>query len=183
MNLDRDMSFKGGRTYLHSTTLFDDLIKLKGSSVGAIDFKFDKRTHQQVRYQLEPPADGVAVATWRDREGVTYVVERGEAITEAVPYDEDGLADRFAFSEQSVALPVDVGGNSLIEAVVAGFKALLQRTVAGKGSKLAFVRLRLSVLPALPLDIRFSRRIGEFYQGDIHAEGKHVGQIFFGEWK
>lgn len=183
MNLDRHMSFKGGRTYLHSTTLFDDLIQLKGLQVGPIDFKFDKRTHQQVRYQPEPPAKGVPVATWRDSGGVTYVVERDEAITDSVPYDEDGLANRFTFTEQSVALPSDLGGNSLIEAVVAGFKALLQRTVAGKASKLAFVRLRLSSLPALPLEIRFTRRIGEFYQGDIHANGKPVGQIFFGEWK
>lgn len=184
MNLDRDMSFKGGRTYLHSTTLFDDLIQLKGPEVGAIDFKFDKRTDHQVRYQTEPPVSGVAlVATWRDREGTTYIVEREEAITDSTSYDEDGLADRFEFTGKSVMLPADVGGNSMIEAVVAGFKALLQRTVAGKTSKLAFVRLRLSSMPGLPLEILFSRRIGEFYQGDIHVSGKPVGQIFFGEWK
>lgn len=184
MNLDREMSFKGGRTYLHSTTVFDDLVRLRNPGAGAIDFRFDRRTDRQVRYQFEPPASGtLPVATWRDQEGTIYIVERGEAITGSVPYDEDGLANRFRFTGQSVTLPVDLDGNSLIEAVVAGFKALLQRTVADKASKLAFVRLRLSRLPTLPLEIRFSRRIGEFYQGDIHAGAEPVGQIFFGEWK
>lgn len=182
--LDREMSFKGGRDYLHSTTLFDDLLQLLGAPGGAIDFKFDKRTGRQVSYQTEQPVPGqVLVASWRDPRGTTFVVERDAAIVRSVAYDEDGLAQRFVFSTDSVALPGDVGGHSMIEAVVAGFKALLQRTVAGKSSKLAFVRLRLQSLPEVPLEIRFARRIGEFYQGDIRADGALVGQIFFGEWR
>lgn len=184
MNLDRSLVFKGARTYLHSTSVFDDLLHLKGGAAGAVDFTFEKRTDRQVRYQSEPPADADAlVATWRDGGGTTtYIVEREAPITDAVAYDEDGLAQSFSFDASSVSLPAEVGGHSLIEALVAGFKALLQRTVAGKDAKLAFVRLRLTRWPGLPLEIRYSRRIGGFYQGDIIAGGKPVGQIFFGEW-
>lgn len=184
MNLDRDLHFKGSRTYLHSTTVFDDLLTLRSPGVKSVDFKFDKRTDRQVRYQSQAPGDDQqrVVASWRDGDGVVYVVERDAAIIESRPYDEGGLARSFAFDGQRVSLPADVGGHSLIEALVAGFKVLLQRTVAGSGAKLAFVRLRLSRIPTLPVDIRFSRRIGEFYQGDITADGQPVGQIFFGEW-
>lgn len=183
MDLDRDLSFKGGRTYLHSTTVFDDILQLKGGAFAGLDFKFDRRTDRQVRYLSQPPPAGTVVATWNDRDGTIHVVERDAAITADVPYDEDGLAARFEFGERQVTLPVDIGGHSLIEAIVAGYKALLQRTVAGSGARLAFVRLRLSHLPGLPLQIRFARRLGDFYQGDILSGEQTVGQIFFGEWR
>ena len=35
------------------------------------------------------------------------------------------------------------------------------------------------MVPQLPLEIRFGRRIGEFYQGDLSRAGKPAGQIFF----
>lgn len=183
MNLDRELSFKGGRKYLHSTTVFDDLLSLRAGDLRSIDFTFDKRTDHQVRYQDTPPtARESLVATWRDADGAVYVVERDALITGSAPYDEDGLAGGFSFGERSVRLPAHAGDNSLIEAIVAGFKALLLRSVAGPGAKLAFVRIRLPRLPVLPVEIRYSRRIGEFYQGDILVDDKPAGQIFFGEW-
>lgn len=183
MDLDRNMAFKGGRTYLHSTTVVDDILQLRQGVDGRVDFKFDKRTARQVRYLSELPAGVEPVATWRDGQGMIYVVERNEPIVLSTAYDEDALAERFVFSDQQVMLVANIGDASFIEAVVAGFKALLQRTVAGKASKLAFVRLRLSRLPGLPVEIHYSRKIGEFFQGDILADGEPVGQIFFGEWR
>jgi hypothetical protein len=184
MNLERNLPFKGGRTYLHSTTVFDDLLQLKGGVAGGLDFKFDRRTDRQVRYQSERPANAATiVASWSDASGTTYVVERDAPITQTAAYDEDGLASGFDIGERQVAIPSQVGGHSLIEAIVAGYKALLKQTVAGSDAKLAFVRLRLSEWPTLPLDIHFTRRIGEFYQGDIRCGGRSVGQIFFGEWR
>lgn len=184
MELDRELAFKGGRTYLHSTTLFDDIVALRGPGVGGIDFRFNHRTGHQVCYQSAPPVgEQVGVGIWRDSLGELHIVERDAAITQREAYDEDGLAAMFAFDGQRVALPAEVGGRSPVEAVVAGFKALLLRTVADADARLAFVRLRLPEVPRLPLDIRFSRRIGEFYQGDLSRAGKPAGQIFFGEWR
>ena len=71
----------------------------------------------------------------------------------------------------------------LNETLVAAFKALLRRGPAGPGAKVAFVRLACSAAPALPLRIVFSRRLGDFFQGDIEASGKPFGRIHFGEWR
>ena len=184
---DRTLCFKGSRQYLHSTTLFDDIVLLRGPDVAGIDFTFKHKTGRQVSYvpagQFDPAAGAVEVASWRDGRGEIRVVERDAAIDCRTDYDEDALARSFAYEAERVTLPAQIGGHSVIEAIVAAFKALLQRTVAGPESKLAFVRIRLSAVPQLPLEVRFSRRIGEFYQGDIRVDGRAVGQIFFGEWR
>lgn len=184
MELDRELAFKGGRTYLHSTTLFDDIVALRGPDIAEIDFRFNHKTGHQVRYQAAPPANGeVGVGVWRDSHGQFHIVERDALVSRREPYDEDGLAATFAFDGQRVELPADVGGNSPIEAIVAGYKALLLRSVTAGTARLAFVRLRLSALPRLPLEIRYSRRIGEFFQGEVRQGGQPFGQIFFGEWQ
>jgi hypothetical protein len=184
MELERDLAFKGGRSYLHSTTLFDDIVALRGPGVREIDFRFNHKTGRQVRYKSAPPTGAeVSVGIWRDNMGEFHIVERDVRITRHEPYDEEGLAATFAFDGRHVVLPADVGGHSTVEAIVAGFKALLLRTAADATARLAFVRLRLRALPQLPLEIRFSRRIGEFYQGDLFQAGQPVGQVFFGEWR
>jgi hypothetical protein len=187
MTADRQLCFKGTRQYLHSTTLFDDLIALRGDAAGPIDFRFEHKTAHQVRYvaadSAEVAALAVQVASWRDARGEIRVLEREAMIGCRTDYDEDGLARSFAYDGNVVAIPADVGGHSAIEAIVAGFKALLLRTVAGRDARLAFVRIRLAAVPQLPLQVRYSRRIGEFYQGDLVGEAGNVGQVFFGEWR
>lgn len=184
MNLDRDLPFRGARNYLQSATLFDDILLLRGDSVKSVDFRFNKKTARQVRYQSVPPEnESASVAVWRDSEATVFVVERDEEIGESVPYDEEALVDRFVFTAAGVEVPSEIGEYTVMEAIVAGFKALLHRTVVTHKPKVVFVRARLSELPALPLEVRYTRRIGEFYQGEICASGKNVGQIFFGEWK
>ncbi|WP_166209748.1 hypothetical protein [Cognatiluteimonas telluris] len=187
MTPDRQLCFKGARQYLHSTTLFDDLLAVRGEAAGPIDFRFEHKTAHQVRY-LEGDApdtggDAVQVASWRDARGQVRVVEREALIDCRTGYDEDGLARSFACDGNVMAIPAEVGEHSAIEAIVAGFKALLLRTVAGPGAKLAFVRIRLAAAPRLPLQVRYNRRIGEFYQGDLVSADGIIGQIFFGEWR
>lgn len=184
MELSRDLSFKGGRNYLHSTTVFDDILALRGRSIRGVDFRFNHKTDRQVCYQSASLAEGqVGVGTWRDDHGAFHIVERDAPITTRVPYDEDGLAANFVYEPGRVALPADVAPYSTIEAIVAGYKQLLLRSVVNLQGRLAFVRLRLPAIPALPLEIRFSRRLGEFYQGDLVKDCRPAGQIFFGEWR
>lgn len=184
MNLDRDLPFRGSRNYLQSATLFDDILLLRGDAVRSVDFKFNKKTDRQVHYQSAPPEiESTSVAIWRDSEATIYVVEREQEIVESVPYDEEALVDRFAFKSTGVELPQDIGDYTMMEAIVAAFKALLHRTVVTDKPKVVFVRARLSQLPDFPVEVRYSRRIGEFYQGEIFSRSKAVGQIFFGEWK
>lgn len=184
MILRPDLPFRGDRNYLQSATLFDDVLEWSGGRPRNIDFVFHKKTDRQVGYETSAPAeDSRLVAKWRDDDKVIFVVESDKPITLREGYDEQALVDRFAFNPDGVAVPADIGDFSVMEAIVAAFKALLHRTVTPHKPKLVFVRVRLQSAPELPLEVRFSRRIGEFYQGDIRAGARPVGQIFFGEWR
>jgi hypothetical protein len=184
MELSRNLSFKGGRNYLAGTTVFDDIVALRGRSIRGIDFRFNHKTDRQVSYQSASPTEGqVSVGTWRDDQEAFHIVERDTPITARVPFDEDDLVKNFVFEPGRVAMPADIAANSTIEAIVAGYKQLLLRSVMNHQAHLAFVRLRLPAVPTLPLEIRFSRRLGEFYQGDLIKDSKPAGQIFFGEWR
>jgi len=182
MRVDREFQFRGDRKYLQSASLFDDLIALRGA-VTNIDFKFHQKSGCQVAYVDEPPAGRALVAEWRDSEGVVYVVERSEPITEATPYDESALVTKFRIDGRTALIPADVMPFTMIEALVAGFKRLLQAVYPEIPRKYVFVRIRLRQLPDGPVEMRYVRDIGSFFQGDITVGGRNVGQIFFGEWR
>lgn len=185
MNPDKNLPFKGGRNYLHSTTVFDDIRTIRGQT-GPVDFAFNHKTDRQVRYQSEPPhGDTTAVATWKDDAGILYVIEQETQMTERVPYDEDGLAATFVYEANppAVSIPADIGPYSRFEAVVAGFKAMLQKYMVKEGTRLAFARIRLQQPLDGSLKIQYGRRIGHFHQGSIGDGTKNFGQVFFGEWQ
>ena len=184
MELEPDFAFRGSRNYLHSTTVMNELLRLRDGAPGGFDFRFDRRTDRRVRFQDHAPVEGEAVVgTWRDASGTVHIVERDGRIERAEPYDEDGLASRLEFGGNAVDLPAALPGYTPVEAIVAAFKALLRRGPAGPDAKVAFVRLACNATPTLPLRITFSRRLGDFYQGDIEAAGKPLGRIHFGEWR
>jgi hypothetical protein len=184
MELDPDFAFRGSRNYLHSTTVMNELLRLHDGAPGGFDFRFDRRSDHQVRFQDHAPAEGeVVVGTWRDATGTVHIVERDARIERAEPYDEDGLASRLEFNGNVVDLPAELPGYTPLEAIVAAFKVLLRRGPAGSDAKMAFVRLACNATPTLPLRITFSRRLGDFFQGDIEAAGKPLGRIHFGEWR
>lgn len=179
-----DFAFRGSRNYLHSTTVMNELLRLRDGAPQGFDFRFDRRTDRQVLFQEEAPSQGqVLVGTWRDATGTVHIVEREGRIGLAEPYDEDGLAGQLAFDGNAVELPAELPGYTAVEAIVAAFKALLRRGPAGPDAKVAFVRLACSAAPQLPLRIAYSRRLGDFFQGDIEAAGKSLGRIHFGEWR
>lgn len=181
MKLDRTFQLRGSRDYLHSASVFDDLLQVRGKNSTHIDLKFHRRTDRQVSYTersegLEP------IAEWSDSNGRLLIVERDEPIVERVPYDEEGLAAQFEIEGRTARIPKDIGSFTRIEAVIAGFKRLLQSVYPDIKRKYVFVRIRLDHCPDAAVEIRYSRDIGAFFQGDISAEGKPVGQIFFGVW-
>lgn len=183
--LDRTFEFRGTRNYLHSTSLFDDLIALRGGGgdVRDVDFRFHHKSGNQVSY-VDAPADGeTVVAEWTDSRGKVFVVERPEPIVRSAPYDEPALGARLAVDGDCIRIPADIGPFTRIEALVAGFKLLLQRRFPETPRNYVFVRSRLRFLPEQAMDVCFARTIGEFFQADIRADGTHVGQIFFGEWR
>lgn len=181
MKLDRNFSFRGTRDYLHSTSLFNDLLQLRGPHATRIDMKFHRRTGRQVSY-VDELAGKEPIAEWSDSGGRLFVIERDERILERVPYDEDGLAGQFEVNGRVTRIPATIAPFTRIEALVAGFKRLLQSVHEDK-RKYAFVRIRLDRCPSTATEICYSRDIGAFFQGDISAEGNAVGQIFFGVWE
>lgn len=181
MKLDRNFPFRGTRNYLHSTSLFNDLLQLRERHATSIDMKFHRRTDRQVSYIDELPGRE-PVAEWSDSGGKLFIVERDEPIVEREPYDEDGLAAQFEVAGRVTRIPAAIVPFTRIEALVAGFKRLL-RSVHQDKRRYAFVRVRLNHCPEAAMEIRYARDIGAFYQGDISADGKVIGQIFFGEWR
>jgi len=94
MKLERTFRFRGRRDYLHSTSLFDDIRKIRGADARNIDMRFHRRTAHQVSYTDTPPsADDTVVAEWSDDAGKLYVIERDDRIHEHESYDEGALAD------------------------------------------------------------------------------------------
>lgn len=185
MRSDRHFTFKAKRDYLHSTSLFDDLIAVRGRSAHQIDFRFSRRTDRQVAYLDTPPGpEDVVVAEWSDADGRLFVVEREEPIHEAVAYDEAALVSKFRIKDRTVDIPAKLDGFSRIDALVAAFKDLLQQvSPLGGNRKHAFVRIRLTHVPDGVASITYARDIGPFFQGDIRENGEIVGQIFFGVWQ
>ena len=185
MRLDRDFTLRGGRNYLHSAAVIDDLLDLRPRARGeGFDFRFEHRTDRQVRYQDDMPENrSELVGTWSDAGGIVHVVSREEPITAASPYDEDGLARHFEFGPDAVRIPAGLAGYTTVEAIIAGFKALLRTGPAGNSAKVVFVRMKCTRLPGLPLRIGFTRKIGGFYQGDLQDDNGNAGQIYYGEWR
>lgn len=181
MKLDRDFPFRGTRDYLHSASVFNDLLQLRGKNATRIDMKFHRRTDRQVSYTDELPVTE-PVAEWSDSRGKLFVIERQERIVERVPYDEDGLAARFEIDGRIVRIPDEIGSFTRMEAIIAGFKRLLQSVYPHVKRKYVFVRVRMDHCPDSAMEIRYSRDIGAFFQGDISADGAPIGQIFFGVW-
>lgn len=184
MKSDRQFRFKAKRDYLHSTSLFDDLVAFRGPSARRIDFRFSRRTDRQVSYiDTRPDEADVVVAEWSDAGGRLYVVEREEAIVGAAAYDEAALVSRLTVQGRTVEVPADLGEFSRIDAMVAAFKHLLQQCSPLDGErKHAFVRIRLDHVPEGPTSITYARDLGAFYQGDIRENGALLGHIFFGIW-
>jgi hypothetical protein len=182
MKVDRTFTFRGSRGYLHSTSVFADLLQLRGADATAIDLKFHRRTAHQVAYTDDPDLAGHAVAEWNDAQGKLFIIERDEPIAKREPYDESRLADMLEVSGRMVRIPASTPGFTRFEALVAGFKRLLETSPAGAQRKYAFVRVRLTQVPEGTMEICYTRDIGAFFQGDISADGVRLGQIFFGEW-
>jgi hypothetical protein len=185
MKLDRTFRLRGNREYLHSTSLFDDILKLRRETAKNIDMKFHRRTTHQVRYiDTRPTSNDVVVADWRDDAGALYVIEREEPILDREPYDEPALARMFTIEGREVRIPKQIQPFTRIEAIVAGFKRLLHecRDIPS-GSQYAFVRVRLRHCPEDAICIDYARNVGAFPQGDISEHGAGMGQIFFGVWQ
>jgi len=182
MKLDRTFRFRGNRNYLHSASVINDLLSLRGENVRNIDLKFHRKTLHQVSYTDESQSAVDPVAEWSDAQGKLYLVEREERISEREPYDEQGLVGLLEADGKTVRIPAQTPNFTRADAIVAAFKHLLQTVYPDVERKYVFVRIRMDYCPSGAMEIRYVRDIGAFFQGDISEDRKAVGQIFFGVW-
>lgn len=184
MKIERRFTFRGERKYLHSTSLLNDLAELRREAADRFDFRFSRKTANQVSYQDAAPGETARlVATWQDRDGSLFVVEGDEPMLEATAYDEAKLMQQVPVDGRTAHIPDDIGTFTRMEALVTAFKHLLQIVNAETPRKYVFVRLRLDRQPKGACSVTYARDIGEFFQGDIREDGAVLGQIFFGAWK
>lgn len=185
MHLDRTFPFRGNRQYLHSASVLDDLLTLRGEQARQVDMKFFHKTTNQVSYVDQLPVQPhVVVAEWQDAGGTIHVVERDEPIRKVVDYDEPSLVTMLELHDKDITIPAATPGFTRAEALIAGFKHLLHHAVyPGIERKYVFVRTRLERCPEGEFDITYAREIGEFFQGNITVGGHPTGQVFFGVWQ
>lgn len=182
--LESSFRFKGGRDYLHSTSVFDAIVDGSGSRPTGIDFVFNRRTAcQPIFYTEIQSRDRQAlIGSWRDSKREIFILEGTTPIFDRVPYDEAAIASRCMISNGTAYAPIEIAGHSFIEICVAAYKKLLQIHLGDSGVKYAFARITVQRIPEIDFEIRYARKIGgEFYQGDIIAN-EPIGRIFFGVW-
>jgi hypothetical protein len=182
--LESDFSFRSGRNYLQSASVFDFIQNHLDYESRDIDFEFAKRTESNCAFLSEAPADPEAViGRYSDQQTRYFIVENANVITRMEEYDDVPVREASQFIERTVTVPGDLAGFSPIEKMIAAYKYLLQSLPGNEQKKFVFARVRLSRIPQGDFTITFKRLVsGHFYQGMIRDGEENLGFILYGEW-
>jgi hypothetical protein len=178
-----EFRFRGERTYLHSSTIFDYLLAQDPNPVG-VDFAFHKMTGRQCRVH-DGPGEGLQdflVATYRSDGLERYLYEGGDGIRSKYPCNESSIAERTHLEGPSAAFPMPpVEGASFIESVVGAYKKLLLALYADLPGKLLFVRVTLDHVPGEgSCGVVHHRKIGQdYFQSRLLHEQQQLGSLIF----
>jgi hypothetical protein len=176
--------FRGTRTYLHSSTVFDYLRGFD-SQPEQIDFTVHKMTGQQCVVLPEPPpARGEPlIATYRSAGLTRFLYETDRAMQGSYPCNEREICQQARFGESagSFAMP-PIPSASYIEAAVGVYKHLLQLVYPQETRKLLFARMTLTYVPADGLcRVEHRRKIGaDFLESRLFHNGRLLGKLIFG---
>ena len=183
MNSQTNFSFRGTRNYLHSTTLFNYLIKLDSESEN-IDFIMHKETNCQCRVVTEREEDNEAtlVATYKSKGMTSYSYETLEKISARSPCNEPKILPFITLSATRACCPLLIPEATFIEIVVAAYKALVSSLPLYENQKLVFARLILDHLPKNQgFVVEHRRSLGNnFFEANILLENQSIGKLIFG---
>ncbi len=112
------LTYKGSRTYVHGTTLYQEIVKgASESGLGTPDGKLRIDLHKQLHRQVnvvylasddahDAPDEAVAgfSLTIGDETVKGWVAPAGDEVTEAVPYDEDEILARAGITDKTISL-------------------------------------------------------------------------------
>ncbi len=189
MQVKTTFPFKGGRTYVHGTSMFDELgefLKSQGCVGAKIDIAFRKMIpNPNCTLEIRPAqADDSVVATISRREGDDLVIclnpEAEMAEPVGIEYDEERIGES-AEIDGSTITSIRPSGYSDVEIMVALCKKLHQTHFAA-GKRWVFSRFK----GRIPLDLgedvelRIVRAVGtRLTCSEVYTAGSKVGEIYF----
>ncbi|MCI5141557.1 MAG: hypothetical protein D3909_07490 [Candidatus Electrothrix sp. ATG1] len=184
------VSLRGERDYIHSTSIFDSIISLRkkdGIELKNIDFSMRRFTNKQCYLTTKGKKkvnEEEIIGDYHDACGAMKILELQEDITERTPYPEHEIIDQCSIHEKKISVPAVISNYTFIEKLIAAYKALLQQLFGASGNFFFFIRLTLDHIPFGPFEITYDRIISsKYYQGTITAQDNKIGLIFFGVQK
>lgn len=182
--VESDFSFRSGRTYLQSATVFDYLLGTLDYVPANIDFEFAKRTENNCYFSTVSPVDiAPLIGRYSDNSQTVFILDSGKPIARMEQYDDLPVLAASTISGREIVVPASLAGFSTVEKIIAGYKYLLKSFPGNNDKKFVFARMKLRRLPAHDITISFKRMVsGNFYQGTILEEDENIGSIIYGEW-
>jgi hypothetical protein len=176
--------FRGSRTYLHSSTIFDYLLTRDPKPVD-IDFAVHKMTDRQCTVSTEPQAagDDMLVATYRSARLTYYLHETEQQIQGSYLCIENEICEHTTFEGATASLVMPpIEGATFIESVVGVYKKLLQVLHPDLTGKLVFARMTVTHVPNDGhCQVQQRRKIGaNYFESRLFHEDTPLGKLIFG---
>ncbi|EDP74917.1 hypothetical protein [Hydrogenivirga sp. 128-5-R1-1] len=185
-----DICFKGDRDYVHSTDLFNELLKVlklrKREDVTYIELNFYRLADKKLYATHTEEEDNKPVALLIYKIGhaeprKVWCYELSEKVDCRKPYDESAIINASEIKPGKTILLEKPSGYTKIEEIVSLNKHLLSSIFRNR--KWLFVKLQLySKLTedAYPLELSVASNIGtSIIKTEIHLGGKFLGYIYF----
>lgn len=176
-------AFRGKRTYLSATTVFDWLLQQLDSPTN-IDFQFHQFTKNQCKVVSKTSLEDQIVATYRSNEEKLYLVDTEVAIDSNYPCNEQLIVGKAKISIESGHFEMPpIENASYIESIVVIYKEMLSKTEDGGRGKLIFGRVKLNRVPETgQCEVRHRRKIGDkFFEATLFCNDEKIGALYFGQ--
>lgn len=175
--MDLRIPFKGDRTYLHGTDLFNALVAATGADrdIELTIFRPMTRLPAATRTDRTKAKTETAGALFCTGAECWSITETENEVTERVPYDEGAIVSNGLIADESIVGPI---AKSFIETAVAYNKALLS-SVTGNADWW-FVRLELKRVPPASGEVKVRLLVqSRMTKSSIEIDGDEVGYIYF----
>jgi hypothetical protein len=183
MRSNTDFSFRGARNYLHSTTVFDYLLKLYPDPKN-VDLIIHKATSLQCRIvnQREENNDASLVASYKSHNIISYLYEIPDKISSRYACNEREILSCITISGTRAFCPGAIPNATFIEVIVAAYKALVSSLPSYGNQKLVFARIIVEYLPQnQDFIVEHTRSLGnKFFEASILLENHKIGKLIFG---
>jgi hypothetical protein len=181
--------FKGDRTYLHGTTIFDFVLAdlSKSTPPRDIDFLMHRQTDREI--EVIPASElnvdhSKVVGEFLYNSDKLLITETNKKIQQRVPYNETDFLSFWLLTGQKVVESALTPSFSSIERIIGAYKYLLTSLFQAHYGQFLFARIQLRHLPSGKLALEHQRIISKrYFQGIILEEEEVVGAIFFGTKK